>query len=167
MFGKKGNKSAKAPANAEYRLNTLDPGTWDLATVIFGVVTIIIGLAFFFGNLTVSVDGTGVAISHAMVAFSLLVGAMVWALVEIVTRPSRRHLLTLVLRFFGSFVVGFAIGLFLAYYADVGQYIFVPALVAHQPLAIAELFMMFVVFMILVIDGVYLHSKTYIKHARA
>ena len=150
---------AKTNENTAYKVNAT---RWDIGAVIFGSVMFIFALAFFFAQPTISLFGTTVAVTHAMIAMGVLMGAMIWALVEMVTRP-RRNILDLIIRFFGSFILGFFIGGFMAFYTQWGQYILIPAYSGNY-LALAVLIMTFVLFLVLLIDAVYLHNKTWVKH---
>lgn len=145
--------------NVMYKMNTT---TWDIWASIFGAVIIFIGLAFFFAQPTVSVFGKNVAISHAMIILGTLIGAMIWMLVEMVTKP-RQRFWDLLFRFFGSFIVGFFIGMFFAYYLMWGQYVLIPASNGNW-LALAELILTFLFFVALVINAVYTHNKTFNKN---
>ena len=149
---------AKTNENTMYKVNAT---RWDIGAVIFGSLMFIFALAFFFAQPTISLFGTTVAVTHAMIAMGVLMGAMFWAFIEMITRP-RRSILDLLVRFFGAFILGFIIGGFMAYYTQWGQYVLIPAYSGNY-LALAVLIMTFVLFVVLLIDAVYLHNKTWVK----
>lgn len=150
---------AKTNENTAYMMNAT---RWDISAVIFGSFMLVFAMAFFFAQPTISLFGTTVAVTHAMIAMGVLVGAMFWAFIEMVTRP-RHSILDLIVRFFGAFILGFLIGGFMAYYTQWGQYVLIPAYSGNY-LALAVLIMTFALFVVLLIDAVYLHNKTWVKH---
>ena len=141
-----------------YKVNAT---TWDIWAIVFGIFDILFGLAFFFAAPTVSVFGKNVAVSHGMIVMAVIVGSIVWMLVEMLTMP-KSHWYDILVRFFISYFVGFFVGAFLAYYMDWGQYVLIPALNGNV-LALAELLATFAFFIAVTINAIYLHNKTFRK----
>ncbi len=154
------NKNAVANATT-YRVYR---ASWDTAAVVFAVVVILLELVFLFAKPTVSLFGKTVAVTSGIVAFAGVTGAMLWAIVEVVT-PPRKHRFDIWLRFFGSFILGFFIGGFLGYYFNFGQLVLVPSYNGNY-LAMFEVFAIFIAVIILVSNAAWAHNKGFIKTAR-
>lgn len=135
---------------------------WDRTAVIFAVLVSLLEMFLLFARPQISFFGTSQVITQALLAFGLLTGALLWALVELMT-PARRHYTDLIFRFFGSFIVGFFLGAYLAYYFNFGQYILVP-IYSGNVLALYETFGIFFVFIVLVSDAAWAHNKAFLKH---
>ncbi len=136
--------------------------TWDLWASVFAAIMGLFGLALFMTKPSVSINGTVITLTHGMFIFGLLTGAMFWALVEEVTRP-RRNFVDLLVRFFGSMIIGGFIGAFIAYYFDWPQYVEVAAF-AGNPAAMFLLIVTFIAFVAFLVVAAYMHNKTFIKH---
>ena len=135
---------------------------WDKAAVIFAVLVSLLEMVLLFAKPRITFFGTSEIITQGFLAFGLLTGALLWALVELMT-PARRHYTDLIFRFFGSFIIGFFIGAYLAYFFNFGQYIIVP-IYSGNVLALFETFGIFFVFIVLVSDAAWAHNKTFLNH---
>ncbi|MEM0134507.1 MAG: hypothetical protein QXU18_04675 [Thermoplasmatales archaeon] len=134
---------------------------WDTTAVIFAVLVTLLEMFLLFAKPSISFFGKTEVVTQGLVAFGMITGALLWALIEIMT-PARRHRSDLIFRFFGSFIVGFFVGAYLALYFNFGQYIIVP-IYARNPFALFETFGIFFVFIVLVSNAAWAHNKTFIK----
>jgi len=134
---------------------------WDTAAVIFATFVALLELVFLFAKPTVSLFGTTVSVTSGIVAFAGLTGAMLWGIVEVMT-PPRRHVFDIWLRFFGSFIIGFFIGGFLAFYFNFGQLVLVPSYHGNY-LATFEVVAIFIAVVILVSNAAWAHNRGFVK----
>ena len=134
---------------------------WDKTAVIFAVLVSLLEMLLLFAKPQITFFGTSEIITQGFLAFGLLTGALLWALVELMT-PARRHYTDLIFRFFGSFIIGFFVGAYLAFYFNFGQYIIVP-IYAGNVLALYETLGIFFVFVVLVSDAAWAHNKAFLK----
>ncbi len=134
--------------------------TWDISAVIFATIVAFIELFLLFIKPQTTIVLGSLFVMQGVMAFAMLTGAFFWAIVELLT-PARRSILDLLVRFFGSFILGFFVGGFLAYYFHFGQYVLIP-LSAGNLLALYLTLGIFFVFVVLIVDAAWAHNKTFV-----
>ena len=151
-----------ATANMMFRAQA---SRWDVWAVVLAVLATFLELGVTLVKPTISFDGKIISVTNGLLGVGLLFGALIWALVVMFTPPGNGKF-SLILRFFGSFVLGMFLGVIVAYVFGFGQYLLIPAYF-RNPFAIYMLVGFLFVFMVIVFDAAWLHNKAYIRPRRA
>jgi len=134
---------------------------WDVFAAILAALVLLIEIAVVLAKPTISFDGTLIVVTNGVIAFALLVGAFIWALVEMFT-PAGRSVVDLAVRFIGSFFIGAIIGGFLSVLFGFGQYLLIPVSYGNifaEYMAVGFIF----VFAVVVFNAAWLHNKASLK----
>ena len=130
--------------------------------VVLGVLVFLTGLAAIMDR-NVSIAGHVVVISAGLAMSAILFGSLVWAFVEMFTKPGEK-IFDLVWRFIFAYLVGGTIGALFAYAFNFGGYVIEPA-IAGNPLAIYEILSILFLLAVFIADAVWMHKRSYLKRS--
>lgn len=99
-------------------------------------------------------------VSQGAMVYGMIVFALFWAAIEMYTPPGT-GIGSLLIRFFGSLLIGLMLGGFLGQEFYFGQYVLIP--LAHlNPFVVFFVLMILVLFFVLIATAVWFHNSTYL-----
>lgn len=122
---------------AKYRTKEHRIGKWSLGAVILAAIGTLLWAWVFFTHPVIDVIGHTIFVTQGILFGALVVSAYFWLVAEALTGPGRSYL-DLVLRFGLAVVLGSLVGGAIAYFANPGAYLIIPALSGNY-LALAML----------------------------
>ena len=119
---KKGSNSGKVKANGAIRGNR----NWGIGAVIVALFGTFLFLVSLLSKPQFIIENHVVVLTQGIVAPAILMGSIIWALVEFFTPPGKK-IVDLLARIIPAFLLGSLLGGMLGYMFDFGQFIIEPA----------------------------------------
>ena len=137
------------------RSGRIDPG----ALLLAGIASLAM-LAFIFLPAQVTFLNHTYIVTQGALVFGMIVFALFWAAIEMYTPPGT-GLGSLLIRFFGTLIIGLLLGGFLGQELFFGAYVLIP-IAQMNPFALFFVIMMMVFFFVLIATAVWFHNSTYL-----
>lgn len=134
---------------------------WDLGAVVVALIATGLFLLALLSKPQVVILNHTVVVTQGLVVPAILVGALFWAMIEVLTKPGE-GILDLIVRSVVGFVVGGLVGGLMGYTFNFGDYLLAPAFAGNYG-AIWELVAILFLGIVLVWDAAWSHSRQYVR----
>ena len=134
---------------------------WDLGAIIVAVIASLLFAVSLLSRPQVVILNHTVVISQGLVVPAILVGALIWAAIEVMTPPGK-GIADLLIRSLVGFIIGGIVGGILGYSFSFGDYLLAPAFAGNAG-AIFELVAILFLGMVVIWDAAWSHRRQYVR----